>query len=67
MATRRWLVRQMMGHVQYWVVADLMPPILKDGIWLFSRGIGVPSQAVEALLPARYHLEPGGGPVELKG
>ena len=62
--TRCWLVRG--KYNWYDVFVGRRPYLSKAGKWVGKWKCMVGSRAVEALLPKKYQLEPGGGPVELE-
>ena len=69
---KKWLVREV-GEwardemLSYYVVYVGRRPYRRGDNWVGKCEHRVGPRAVEALLPKEYQLEPGGGPVELKG
>lgn len=78
-AERCWLVREAdprirpQSIINYAVYIGRRPYWSKGGsgrlqqYWIGKRVCPVSSRAVEVLLPKKYHLNPGAGPVELEG
>jgi hypothetical protein len=70
--TKKWLVREVgewgwpREAMYYGVYVGRRPYLSTGNNWVGKREHRVGPRAVEALLPKRYHLEPGGGPVELE-
>ena len=65
---RRWLVRwcreACMYDPQYEVFIGRRP-YLRHGQWIGKEDREVCPSCLESLLPKKFHLKPGGGPVEL--
>ena len=70
LARKRWLVRYPKIHHMHNPEYELFigrRPYLRHGRWIGKDDCSVCAGCLESLLPKEYHLEPGGGPVELKG
>ncbi len=66
----RWVVRWPREHTMhdppYGLFHKRRRPYLRNGRWIGKEDCEVCPSCLESVLPKKYHLKPGKGPVELK-